>query len=150
MSFCPGNPQDKFSAGLLNCNLWLVGWLAGWPRSWIPNIRACQTQGTSDVCSPSDHFNRILMEKELENSAQIWSDIPVEILCRCNSELKVIFSMRSPISDQFKQKIEQKKCCLRFPQLIRLFEGQGRSKRVLKKHTSGRWKRPRLSLFSLA
>ena len=40
------------------------------------------SEGTAHLMSDfSDHFNRILMENGLGNSAQIWSDIPTEILC---------------------------------------------------------------------
>ena len=40
------------------------------------------SEGTAHLMSDfSDHFNRILMENGLGNSAQIESDIPTEILC---------------------------------------------------------------------
>ena len=63
-----------------SCILWLAQKRISKFPSRVSNTEF-YIRGTDHLMSEfSDHFNRILMEKGSENSAQIWSDIPVEIL----------------------------------------------------------------------
>ena len=86
--------------------------VCGRRRSWFPNFRACQTQNSKRDDGPSDvwalwsfqsNFNGKGIGKLCANLIWYSTGNP-----RCNSELKVIFSTRSPISVQFQFDAQQK------------------------------------------